>query len=259
MQRRTLITAAAAALATGLAGTAIAQMRPGKPQVLVWKDPNCGCCNDWIRHLQENGFEVRAFDTGNLAARRRLGMPEQYGSCHTAQVGGYVIEGHVPAPDIHRLLKDKPQALGLSVPRMPIGSPGMDGPEYGGRQDPYDVLLVQRDGSSRVFASYAGSVDAPRAQRSGMLRTSTEAPGGAATDPQGRPWAEAEVRRIDARGKRLSLRHGPIPNLDMPPMTMFFQVSDPAMLDQVKVGDRIRFSADKVNNQYTVMAWQVLP
>jgi Cu/Ag efflux protein CusF len=247
MQRRTLITAAAAALATGLAGTAIAQMRPGKPQVMVWKDPNCGCCNDWISYLQENGFEVRAFDTGNIAARRRLGMPEQFGSCHTAQVGGYVIEGHVPAPDIHRLLKDKPSALGLSVPRMPIGSPGMDGPEYGGRQDPYDVLLVQRDGSSQTGTG-------PRAASEGMQRTSAEAAG--ATDAQGRPWAEAEVRRIDARGNRLSLRHGPIPNLDMPPMTMFFQVSDPAMLEQVKVGDRIRFSADKVNNQYTVMQWQ---
>lgn len=254
--RRTLLTTAAAALATGLAGTAIAQMRPGKPQVLVWKDPNCGCCNDWIRHLQENGFDVRAFDTGNIAARRRLGMPEPFGSCHTAQVGGYVIEGHVPATDIHRLLQEKPSAIGLSVPRMPIGSPGMDGPEYGGRKDPYDVLLVQRDGTSRVYASYHQSGSGPRAAGEGMQRTSTEAAGAGPTDAQGRPWAEAEVRRIDARGNRLSLRHGPIPNLDMPPMTMFFQVSDPAMLEQVKVGDRIRFSADKVNNQYTVMQWQ---
>lgn len=251
MQRRTLITSAMAILAATLSGTALAQVRPGKPQVQVWKDPNCGCCNDWITHLQDNGFEVRAFDTGNMAARRRLGMPESFGSCHTAQVGGYVIEGHVPATDIHRLLQERPQALGLSVPRMPIGSPGMDGPEYGGRKDPYDVLLVQRDGSSRVFASYHQPPGGDRPTNPGDSPAAQTA-----TDTQGRPWVEAEVRRIDARGNRLSLRHGRIDNLDMPPMTMFFQVSDPAMLERVKVGERIRFSADRVNGQYTVMELQ---
>ncbi len=81
-------------------------------------------------------------------------MPQQFGSCHTAVVGGYVIEGHVPAREIHRLLKDKPQALGLAVPGMPIGSPGMDGPVYGNRKDRYEVLLVARDGSSRVYQVY---------------------------------------------------------------------------------------------------------
>lgn len=254
MQRRSLMQAALAALAASLSGAALAQSGPTTPKVLVWKDPNCGCCNDWITHLKDNGFEVEAFDAGNTAARRRLGMPEQFGSCHTAQVGGYVIEGHVPAADIQRLLREKPQALGLSVPRMPVGSPGMDGPEYGGRKDPYDVLLVQRDGRSQVFASYHQSGSGQRASADGMQRTSADATG--PTDAQGRPWAEAEVRRIDPRGGRMSLRHGPIPNMDMPPMTMFFQVSDPAMLEQVKVGDRIRFTADKVNNQYTVMQIQ---
>ena len=82
-------------------------------------------------------------------------MPQQLASCHTASVGGYVIEGHVPARDIKRLLTEKPTALGLAVPGMPIGSPGMDGPEYGGRKDAYAVLLVQRDGSSSVFHKYA--------------------------------------------------------------------------------------------------------
>lgn len=249
MQRRTLLTTALTVLASPWPVAALAQS--GQPQVLVWKDPNCGCCNDWIAHLQEHGFTVRAYDTGNLAARRRLGMPEAFGSCHTAQVGGYVIEGHVPAADIHRLLQERPQALGLSVPRMPIGSPGMDGPEYGGRKDPYDVLLVQRDGSSRVFASYHQPTGGDRpAQAGGTPAAPTP------TDSQGRPWTEAEVRRIDVRGNRLSLRHGPIPNLDMPPMTMFFQVSDPAMLERVRVGERIRFSADRINGQYTVMEWQ---
>ncbi len=120
----------------------------------VWKDASCGCCKDWIAHLQKNGFQVRSHDTGNTNARRRLNMPAQYGSCHTAKIGNYTIEGHVPARDIRRLLKEKPIAVGLSVPAMPIGSPGMDGPEYGGRKDPYDVLLIKQDGSATAYQSY---------------------------------------------------------------------------------------------------------
>jgi len=130
---------------------------PGMTQLQVWKDPQCGCCQAWIEHLQARGFAVEVHDVGNTAARKRLGLPERLASCHTAWVGGYVIEGHVPAADIERLLKQKPAALGLAVPGMPIGSPGMDGPAYKGRKDAYQVLLVKRDGSTSVFASYAGS------------------------------------------------------------------------------------------------------
>lgn len=155
MQRRPLLQAGLAALAVPTAmTTATLALAQTKPLVEVWKDPNCGCCKDWMAHLEANGFAVKAHDQGNTAARRRLGLPDRYGSCHTATVGGYVVEGHVPAADIQRLLRDKPKALGLSVPRMPIGSPGMDGPEYGGRKDPYDVLLVGQDGNATVFASY---------------------------------------------------------------------------------------------------------
>ena len=143
---------AALALGACLPGWAMAQA--AAPVVQVWKDPNCGCCKDWIAHLEKNGFRSQTFDTGNTAMRARLGMPEQYGSCHTALVEGYVIEGHVPASDIQRLLKERPKALGLSVPRMPVGSPGMDGPEYGGRKDPFEVLLVARNGTSDVFSRY---------------------------------------------------------------------------------------------------------
>jgi hypothetical protein len=125
-----------------------------KPVIEVWKAPACGCCKDWITHLEKNGFAVKVNDGGNNAVRARLGMPINYGSCHTGLVSGYAVEGHVPAREIHRLLKEKPAAVGLAVPGMPIGSPGMDGPEYGNRKDPYDVLLVQRDGSARVFKSY---------------------------------------------------------------------------------------------------------
>jgi len=125
------------------------------PKVEVWKDANCGCCKDWIVHLQQQGFTVEFHDTGNAAMRRKLGIPQALGSCHTALVGGYAIEGHVPAREIKRLLKEKPAAVGLAVPGMPVGSPGMDGPVYGGRKDPYEVLLVRKDGSTRVFQSYS--------------------------------------------------------------------------------------------------------
>lgn len=125
------------------------------PTVEVFKTPACGCCDDWIKHLQANGFEVTPINVPDLApVRARLGMPAKYGSCHTARVGGYLVEGHVPAREVRRLLRERPQAIGIAVPGMPIGSPGMDGPIYKGLQQPYDVLLVQRDGSARVFASY---------------------------------------------------------------------------------------------------------
>jgi hypothetical protein len=104
--------------------------------------------------MQSSGFAVKSYDSGNTAARARLGLPQRLGSCHTALVGGYVVEGHVPASDVKRLLKERPKALGLAVPGMPVGSPGMDGPEYGGRKDRYDVLLVQADGSTRTFSRY---------------------------------------------------------------------------------------------------------
>ncbi|AKU22689.1 DUF411 domain-containing protein [Massilia sp. NR 4-1] len=121
----------------------------------VWKDPRCGCCQDWIAHMEQNGFKAKVYQEGNEAARARLGLAPRYGSCHTALVGGYVVEGHVPASDVLRLLQTKPAALGLAVPGMPVGSPGMDGPAYGGRRDKYDVLLVRKDGASTVFRSVA--------------------------------------------------------------------------------------------------------
>ena len=151
MRRRRLLGLAALALSP-LAVRAQAGIR-----VEVWKDPNCGCCEDWVRHLTGRGFQVRIHDSGNTAARGRLGIPAALGSCHTALVGGYAIEGNVPAADIHRLLRERPAAIGLAVPGMPVGSPGMDGAVYGGRKDAYAVLLVGRDGGTRVFQSYPGS------------------------------------------------------------------------------------------------------
>ena len=146
--RREFIIATMAALAVP-AGAAAA---PAALQ--VWKAPTCGCCRDWIRHLESNGFKVQVHDSGNTAARARLGIPMRLGSCHTALIEGYAIEGHVPAREIRRLLAERPQAIGLAVPGMPIGSPGMDGPEYGARKDAFDVLLVRKDGSTTSYQSY---------------------------------------------------------------------------------------------------------
>jgi hypothetical protein len=147
------------ALLLAVVGVALAPVSRAAsgPAVEVWKDPSCGCCKEWVQHLEAHGFRVTVHDTGNNAVRTRLGIDRKYGSCHTALVGGYAIEGHVPAQDILRLLKLKPQALGLAVPGMPVGSPGMDGAIYKGRKDAFDVLLLSKSGSASVFHHYEGS------------------------------------------------------------------------------------------------------
>lgn len=128
------------------------------PLVEVWKTPTCGCCKDWLQHLEDNGFEVKAHDVPDTAPQRAaLGMPTELGSCHSARVGGYALEGHVPASEIKRLLKEKPKAVGLSVPGMPLGSPGMDGPAYRGIKHDYKVLLVDHKGGYRSYQSYRGN------------------------------------------------------------------------------------------------------
>ena len=125
--------------------------------VTVWKTPTCGCCKDWVIHLRKEGFTVASNDVPDTAPiRQKLGLPAKYGSCHTAQVGGYVLEGHVPAREVKRLLREKPVAVGLAVPGMPVGSPGMEMKgEMLGVRDAFEVVLVTRDGSSRVYESYA--------------------------------------------------------------------------------------------------------
>lgn len=121
-------------------------------RITVWKTPSCGCCKEWVAHLQKNGFAVVTNDVKDTAPmRQKLGLPDKFGSCHTASLSGYVLEGHVPAAEIRRLLHEKPQAIGLAVPGMVVGSPGM---EMGKARDAFDVLLVLADGSSRVYQSY---------------------------------------------------------------------------------------------------------
>ena len=139
----------ALALAAGVV-VPLLPARAAATDIEVWTGPSCSCCHGWIDHLKASGFAVTTHDGGNTDARTRLGMPIDYGSCHTGLVEGYALEGHVPAREIHRLLAERPDAIGLSVPGMPRGSPGMESPVH----DAYDVLLIGRDSLSSVFQSY---------------------------------------------------------------------------------------------------------
>jgi hypothetical protein len=123
-----------------------------KEVITVHKDPTCGCCSGWVRHLHQAGFDTKVFDTRDLeAVKSRLGVPDDLAACHTAEVASYVIEGHVPAAALKRLLAEKPQARGLAVPGMPIGSPGMEG----GKPEKYDVVLFGPK-DRRIYMSFIG-------------------------------------------------------------------------------------------------------
>ncbi|MET0534597.1 MAG: DUF411 domain-containing protein [Steroidobacter sp.] len=133
----------------------VATAATAAPTVVVSKTPTCGCCGVWVKHLQAAGFTVQVHDLENLSPiKERVGVPFGKGSCHTAEVDGYFIEGHVPADDVKRLLRERPKAKGLTVPGMPAGSPGME--VASGRVDRYDVLLVGMDGNTSVFATHGG-------------------------------------------------------------------------------------------------------
>ena len=121
------------------------------PTVTVYKSPTCGCCSKWVKHLESNGFTVDAKNTNNLQTiKQQLGIQPQVQSCHTAKIGNYVVEGHVPASDIKKMLAEKPDIDGLAVPGMPMGSPGMEG----SRKDKYNVLAIKNGASHTVFSSH---------------------------------------------------------------------------------------------------------
>ena len=121
------------------------------PAVTVYKSPSCGCCGKWVEHMKASGFAVTTIDTENVAAHKaRLGVPAAMGSCHTAEVGGYLVEGHVPADDVKRLLAEKPRARGLVSPGMPASAPGMDD----ARKIPYEILLVGNDGRAATYVRH---------------------------------------------------------------------------------------------------------
>src|ERR1700720_226470 len=139
------------ALTTAAVRTSPSDTAAKKPTITVYKDPACGCCKKWIEHLVKHGYRVDAKDTPNMTEiKRTLGVPSGLTACHTAVVNGYLIEGHVPAADIARLLEQKPKIAGLAVPGMPMGSPGMEGP----RAQHYQVFSFDKAGKTKVFASY---------------------------------------------------------------------------------------------------------
>jgi len=133
-----------------LSPAAPAREPAAQPLVKVWKTPSCGCCGKWVQHMESAGFRVEVTDVDDVdPIKKANGLPLKLASCHTALVGGYVVEGHVPASDVRRLLREKPTMLGLAAPGMPAGSPGMDVPG----SPPYQVLGVARDGTTTVYST----------------------------------------------------------------------------------------------------------
>ncbi len=150
MNRRTLILRLCAGTLAGFSPLLSATAFAALPEVTVWRDPSCGCCEGWVRHMRGHGFPVKVIAAPDLApVKARNGVPRALESCHTATVGGYVLEGHVPAPSVTRLLAERPRAKGLAVPGMPLSSPGMDAGD-----DRYDIVLFGLPGGgTRVFES----------------------------------------------------------------------------------------------------------
>lgn len=133
-------------------GFILLQNVSAEPEMTVYKSPTCGCCNKWIKHMEANGFQISAIDVLEMRfVKGKYGINHDLASCHTAVIDGYFIEGHVPAVDVKRLLSDKPDIAGLTVPGMPIGSPGM---EVGDRKDSYSVIAVGKSGDTHVFNQY---------------------------------------------------------------------------------------------------------
>jgi hypothetical protein len=137
-------------VAAGIVTASTKLRAEGRPAVTVYKDPSCSCCSGWARHLTAAGFTVTVIETANVdAVKARFGVPDRLASCHTAEIGGYAVEGHVPASSITRLLLERPAAKGLAVPGMPAGAPGMDG----WSREPYEVILFG-DGGEKTYARY---------------------------------------------------------------------------------------------------------
>jgi hypothetical protein len=143
-----VVLAAALTLSSGTAPR-VQQMPAAKPSVTVYKSPTCGCCSKWVDHMRTNGFDVKALDVEDIdTVKRTYGVPPALGSCHTSLVGGYVVEGHVPADAVTRLLRERPKVAGLAVPGMPVGSPGM---EVAGHRDPYSIVSFEKTGKYAIY------------------------------------------------------------------------------------------------------------
>jgi hypothetical protein len=156
--QHSLIAAAGAALGARSLRAQGSQPQGALPVMTVYKSASCGCCSLWVDHAKADGFTVREVNTDDLnTVKREMGIPARLASCHTVMVGGFIVEGHVPAADVKRLLREKPKVRGIAVPGMPIGSPGMEqGPVSG--YERYDVIAFAADGSVSVFASHGPPV-----------------------------------------------------------------------------------------------------
>ena len=136
-----------------IAATGLRAAAQKPPAAQVYKDPTCGCCSLWVEHLRKAGFTATVTDVGDMTAiKTKYGVPVKARSCHTALLGGYIVEGHVPSADVQRLLKERPAIVGIGVAGMPIGSPGME--VAGMKPQPYDVLAFNKAGETQVFASH---------------------------------------------------------------------------------------------------------
>ena len=145
--------AAVVTLSAGLGYAALSGAADTRPSVVVYKSPTCGCCSQWIEHMKANGFDVKSTDMDDvISIKRQYGVPLESQSCHTALVGGYVLEGHVPATAVKKMLNDKPKIVGLAVPGMPVGSPGMEVPS--GQKDAYNVVSFDKAGKTAVYEKH---------------------------------------------------------------------------------------------------------
>jgi hypothetical protein len=238
MQRRHFLQAV---LAVGLSAALNGHAKSPLPAIDVYKTATCGCCTAWVDHLRANGFTVNAHNVTSTAEyREKFGIPQTLGSCHTGRVAGYALEGHVPAREVKRLLAERPQARGLAVPGMPLGSPGME--VEGERSDAYDVMLVKADGNHVVYSHYEGK----------------DAPGKTSATSVDADTAAGEVKKVNRKAGTITIKHGRIANLDMPPMTMAFHAKDKALLSQVRAGDKIRFVAGRMGEEFSVVKIDVV-
>jgi len=150
LERRVVMVTAAAFLALLATAWMSAQSATAKPQLTVYKSSTCGCCSNWVAHMKANGFDVKAIDVDDIdKVKQEHGVPAAAASCHTALVNGYIVEGHVPADAVLKMLRDKPAIAGIAVPGMPIGAPGMEMPN--GQKEPYTIVSFDRSGKTAVY------------------------------------------------------------------------------------------------------------
>lgn len=148
--RRSILTLALVAGLAWAGNVWLAAQTSAKPQMTVYKSATCGCCSKWVEHMQANGFEVKAINVDDIdKVKRERGVPEAAASCHTAVVNGYIVEGHVPADAVMKMLKDKPAIVGIATPGMPMGSPGMEMPN--GQKEPYTIVSFDKAGKTAVY------------------------------------------------------------------------------------------------------------